>query len=59
MKKIYIFALAVIGMLFSSCNDFLEENVRGQENLDTYFQGPEDAESFIMGCYGSITEEPG
>lgn len=56
MKKIYIFALAVIGMLFSSCNDFLEENVRGQENLDTYFQGPEDAESFIMGCYGSITE---
>lgn len=57
MKKIYIAALAAIGMLCStSCSDFLEENVRGQENLDTYFQGAEDAESFIMGCYGSITE---
>lgn len=48
--------MAVVGLLLSSCNDFLEENVRGQENLDTYFQGPEDAESFIIGCYGSITE---
>lgn len=49
-------AIAVLGIFLSACNDFLEENVRGQENLDTYFQGPEDAESFIMGCYGSITE---
>lgn len=40
----------------TSCNDFLDEDVRGQENLDTYFQGAEDSQSFIMGCYGSITE---
>lgn len=56
MKKIYLMAIAVVGLLFSACNDFLEENVRGQENLDTYFQGQEDAEAFIMGCYGSVTE---
>lgn len=56
MKKIYLMAIAVMGILFSACNDFLEENVRGQENLDTYFQGPGDAEAFIMGCYGSVTE---
>lgn len=57
MKRLYIIAMAVAGLLLtSSCNDFLEEDVRGQENLDTYFQGAEDAEAFIMGCYGSITE---
>lgn len=56
MKKLYIIAMTVIGMMFGGCNDFLEENVRGQENLDTYFQNADEAEAFIMGCYGSITE---
>ena len=43
-------------MLFSSsCSDFLEEDVRGQENLDTYFQSEKDEESFLTGCYNAIT----
>jgi hypothetical protein len=42
-------------MLLVSCSDFLEEDVRGQENLDNYFQSESDAESFITGCYNAIT----
>jgi len=56
MKKLYMMVIAVLGISLAACNDFLDENVRGQENLDTYFQDQDDAESFIMGCYGSITE---
>ena len=40
----------------TSCDDFLDEEVRGQENLDTYFQNAEDAESFVVGCYNSISD---
>ena len=56
MKKLYIIILACLSLSLSSCEDFLDQDVRGQENLDTYFQTAEDAEAFVMGCYGSITE---
>ena len=29
--------------------------MRGQQNLDTYFQSAEEAEAFITGCYQAIT----
>lgn len=56
LKKLHILALAAMALFLPSCDDFLDEDVRGQENLDTYFQGADDAEAFVMGCYGSITE---
>lgn len=56
MKKIYtILALGATMLFSSSCSDFLVEDVRGQENLDTYFQSEKDAESFLTGCYNAIT----
>lgn len=56
MKKLYILPFLMMAMaLLPSCDDFLDEDVRGQENLDTYFQGEEDVESFITGCYNAIT----
>ena len=42
-------------MTFAGCSDFLQEDVRGQENLDTYFQTEEEAESFLTGCYSALT----
>ena len=58
MKKILLTAFAVLGLMTvtTSCDDFLDEEVRGQENLDTYFQNAEDAESFVVGCYNSISD---
>lgn len=53
MKQFFIMVLLVSGML-TSCADFLEENVRGQENIDNYFQSEEDAEKFLAGCYNAI-----
>lgn len=48
--------LTLIGLLsFTSCEDFLTEEVRGQQNLDTYFQSEEDCKSFVTGCYQAIT----
>ncbi len=55
MKTKYILPLLLLGFGAVSCNDFLDEDVRGQENLDTYFEGAEDAQSFITGCYNAIT----
>ncbi len=38
MKKIMIFAAIAAAMTFSSCDDFLSEELRGTENIETYFQ---------------------
>ncbi|MDO4164709.1 MAG: RagB/SusD family nutrient uptake outer membrane protein [Bacteroides sp.] len=55
MKKIFILLALAATVSFSSCSDFLEEDVRGQENLDNYFASEDDAESFLTGCYNAIT----
>lgn len=55
MKQIYILLALIATFTFSSCEDFLTEDVRGQENLDTYFQNEKEAESFMTGCYNALT----
>ena len=48
-------ALGATVLFSSACSDFLTEDVRGQENLDTYFSNEAEAESFLTGCYNAIT----
>lgn len=55
MKQILAILTLIASLTFISCEDFLTEEVRGQQNLDTYFQSAEDAETFITGCYQAIT----
>ena len=55
MKQILAILTLIASLTFTSCEDFLNEEVRGQQNLDTYFQSAEEAESFITGCYQAIT----
>lgn len=55
MKQLFIILAFFATATFSSCSDFLEEDARGQENLDTYFQSEADAEAFLTGCYNAIT----
>lgn len=55
MKQIFAtFALAA-SLFLSACEDFITEPVRGQQNLDTYFQDEEECKSFVTGCYQAIT----
>ena len=57
MKKTIIFSTAVaLGLSLASCDDFLTEDVRGSENLDTYFKTEEEVNSYIGGCYFEITK---
>ncbi len=60
MKKL-IYSLAVLAgiSLTTSCNDFLTEDVRGSENLDTYFSTPEEVETYVGGCYYQIAKGGG
>ncbi len=55
MKQILSIIALIASVVFTGCSDFLEEEVRGQENLDTYFQTEEEAESFLTGCYSALT----
>lgn len=55
MKQILAILTLIASLTFTSCDDFLTEEVRGQQNLDTYFQSEEDCESFVTGCYQAIT----
>lgn len=60
MKKIILSLALIAGMSsLSSCNDFLTEDVRGKENLDTYFKSPEEVESYVGGCYFQIAKGGG
>ena len=38
MKQILAILTLIASLTFTSCEDFLTEEVRGQQNLDTYFQ---------------------
>lgn len=55
MKQLFIIFTLIASLVFSSCEDFLTEEVRGQQNLDTYFQSEQECESFVTGCYQAIT----
>lgn len=56
MKKLLtILTLAATLGFTTSCEDFLTEEVRGQQNLDTYFASIDDAESYLTGCYQALT----
>jgi len=60
MKK-FIYSLAAIAAITSlaSCNDFLTEDIRGTENLDTYFGNADEVDSYVGGCYFEIAKGGG
>ena len=49
MKQILAILTLIASLTFTSCEDFLTEEVRGQQNLDTYFQSVEEHQ------YGMVT----
>jgi tetratricopeptide (TPR) repeat protein len=55
MKNI-LYSLCVLTFVssLSSCSSFLDEPVKGQENLDTYFQTEEECLKQVAGCYQSV-----
>lgn len=55
MKKLYILLSLALSVAFSGCADFLEEDVRGTQNLNNYFQTEDEAESYVNGCYQALT----
>lgn len=57
MKKfIYSLVAAASVLSFSACDDFLNEDIRGTENLETYFLTADDVNSFVGGCYFEIAK---
>lgn len=60
MKKlIYTFALAAAMSTLTGCNDFLTEDIRGTENLETYFSSADEVNSYVGGCYFQIAKGGG
>ena len=55
MKHLLTILTLVATLFFTSCEDFLTEEIRGQQNLETYFTDIEDCEAYIVGCYQDIT----
>nr|WP_319400757.1 RagB/SusD family nutrient uptake outer membrane protein [uncultured Carboxylicivirga sp.] len=55
MRKIYNIALTLIAAIaFSSCDDFIEVETRGQQDLDNYFQTETECVNFVNGCYAGF-----
>lgn len=55
MKHLLSILTLGAALTFTSCEDFLTEDVRGQLNLDSYFTTAEECESYVTGCYQDIT----
>ena len=57
MKK-FIYSLAAVASmsLFGSCTDFLTEEVRGTENLETFFYTEDQVSQYVGGCYFQLTK---
>lgn len=56
MKQILAIITLFAALTFTtSCEDFLTEDIRGQQNLDNYFQSIEECESYMVSCYQALT----
>lgn len=51
MKRIFTIVVLIASLVFTSCEDFLTEDVRGQLNVDTYYKSIEECESAVTSCY--------
>ena len=58
MKKIFIIALSVVALTFTSCADFLNTSPQGAPTSETYFQNDDQAESFAKRLYYEYSGEP-
>ena len=55
MKHLLSILTLGAALTFTSCEDFLTEEVRGQQNLDTYFTTIDECNAYVTGCYQDIT----
>jgi len=54
-KKISLILTALF--LFTACQDFVEEPIKGQQTLDNYFYNKEEARTALMGAYASLSPQ--
>lgn len=59
MKKIILFLVFCTVLTNISCNkeDFLDQPLKGRQQLDDFFSTPENAESFVNGIYQKVNGE--
>ena len=50
MKKILTILTMIASLTLTSYEDLITEEVRGQQNKDTYVKSAEEAEAVITGC---------
>ena len=59
MKRIYILLAIVGGLVLNSCDkdEFLDQPLRGRQQLDDYFSTAENAELFVNSIYAKVNGE--
>ena len=48
------YLLLVVSLSFSSCSDFLEEDTRGQQMQETFYNTDSELEGGLIGIYEQI-----
>jgi len=55
MKYRILIILGLVSLLFTfSCENFLDEPIRGTQQVDSYFQTEEECHKYLAGCYYSL-----
>lgn len=55
MKKILIY-IGIMGLLFSACRDFLEEDNKSNVTTDDYYKTSDGFETLVNAAYGSLRD---
>ena len=54
-KIIYLIAITLTFVSFSSCDDYLDISPEGQQNSENYFNNPQDFQDALIGVYDLLS----
>lgn len=57
MKIIKYILFIFIGLNIVSCSDYIDNEITGKQNLDTYYSNYTESNKAILGCYASLSPQ--
>jgi hypothetical protein len=54
-KIIYLIAITLTFVSFTSCDDYLDISPEGQQNSENYFNNPQDFQDALIGVYDLLS----
>lgn len=57
MKQLKYLGLIILIANFLSCSDYIENEITGKQNLDSYYSNYSECDKAIIGCYSTLSPQ--